>query len=403
MISTALLGFGIVGSGTAEVLTRNQALIESRIGDSFRIRYILDLREFPDSPFAPLIVHDFNTILNDPEISVVAEMMGGSHPAYDFTKALLMAGKSVVTSNKEVVANFGTELLQIARENGVHYLFEASVGGGIPIISPLRKDFSSNRITAISGILNGTTNYILTRMKNEGAAFDDVLRDAQRLGYAERNPVADVEGLDAARKTVILAAMAFGKRLDPNAIHCEGITNVTPEDCAYAESAGYAIKLIGHTSLTDGRVVAMVSPRAVRADNPIYGVNDVFNGILVEADMVGKVMFYGPGAGKLPTASAVAADMIEIMSGRTVDPAEWTDAGTDDIADFDGYVCRSLLTFDVPEEQAAGLRALFGASDWFETLNGKHTFVTEPMSEAETLARIASAGFPLVSRVRVLD
>ena len=402
MIYAALLGFGVVGSGTAEVLTRNQALIERRVGDSVHIKYILDLREFPDSPFADRIVHDFNVILNDPDVSVVAEMMGGSHPAYDFTKALLTAGKSVVTSNKEVVATFGTELLTLAREHGCHYLFEASVGGGIPIISPLRKDLASNRITAISGILNGTTNYILTRMKNEGSAFDDVLRDAQRLGYAERNPAADVEGLDAARKIVILAAMAFGKRLDPNAIHCEGITHITPEDCEAAESLGYAVKLIGYTTKVDGRVLAMVSPRAVPDDSPIFGVNDVFNGILVEADMVGKVMFYGPGAGKLPTASAVAADMIEIMSGRTVGEPVWIDAADDEAADFGGYVCRSLLTFETGDGQRDELLEAFGASH-FACADGRLSLVSAPLSEDETCRRIDACGARLVSRLRVLD
>ena len=223
----ALLGFGVVGSGTAEVLTHNRALIEARVGEPIRIKYILDLRDFPDSPFRNLITHDFQVILNDPEVSVVAEMMGGAHPAYDFTKALLEAGKSVVTSNKQVVATFGTELLALARTHGVSYLFEASVGGGIPVIRPLREDLAQNHIRSVSGILNGTTNYILTEMENKGTPFADVLRDAQEKGYAEKDPTADIEGLDAARKTVILAAMAFGKRIDPDSIHCEGITRVT--------------------------------------------------------------------------------------------------------------------------------------------------------------------------------
>ena len=241
MIHVPHLAFGVVGSGTAEVLTQNKAIIEKKVGQAVNIKYILDLRDFPDSPFADRIVHDFNIIANDPEVSVVAELMGGSHPAYDFTLACLKAGKSVVTSNKEVVANFGTELLAVAKEMGVSYLFEASVGGGIPIIRPLREDLASNNVTAISGILNGTTNYILTRMDTEGASFDEVLKDAQRLGYAEANPAADVEGLDAARKIVILAAMAFGKRLNPNTILCEGITKITTADSELAKEMGYAI------------------------------------------------------------------------------------------------------------------------------------------------------------------
>ena len=291
MIQIAILGFGVVGSGTAEVLTENKSIIEKKVGQPFSIKYILDLRDFPDSPFGHLVTHDFKDILNDPEVSLVAEMMGGSHPAYDFTKACLEAGKSVVTSNKEVVANFGTELLAIAKAHGASYLFEASVGGGIPIIRPMGQDLSSNQITAVSGILNGTTNYILTKMETEGAPFADVLKDAQKKGYAEANPTADIEGLDAARKIVILAAMAFGKRLDPNAIPCEGITRISTEDIELAREMGYAIKLIGHTTRVDGKILAMVSPRLVPADNPQSGLNDVFNGILVDANMVGKVMF----------------------------------------------------------------------------------------------------------------
>ena len=218
MIHVALLGFGTVGSGTAEVLTSNKSMIESYVGDKINIKYILDLREFPDSPFADRIVHDFNIILNDPEVSLVAEMMGGAHPAYDFSKAALEAGKHVVTSNKEVVATFGIELLKLATEHGVRYLFEASVGGGIPVIRPLMNDFNSNSILSIDGILNGTTNYMLTKMKDEGLAFDTVLRDAQQKGYAEKNPDADIKGKDAARKIVILAALAYGKLISPEDI-----------------------------------------------------------------------------------------------------------------------------------------------------------------------------------------
>ena len=295
MVNVAILGFGVVGSGAAEVLTENRAVIEKNLGKAVAVKRILDLREFPDSPFGALITHDFNDILNDPEISIVAEMMGGSHPAYDFTKACLEAGKSGVTSNKEVVARFGAELLEIAAKNGARYLFEASVGGGIPIIRPMVNDLASNKILSVNGILNGTTNYILTKMLDEGAAYDDVLKDAQAKGYAERNPAADVEGLDAARKIVILAALSFGKLLDPNAIHCEGITKIAAEDAAFAKANGYAVKLIGHTELVDGKVLAMVSPRLVPVGNPLAGVSDVFNGILVDANMLGECMFYGKG------------------------------------------------------------------------------------------------------------
>ena len=403
MIHVALLGFGVVGSGTAEVLTQNKSIIERKVGQPVSIKYILDLRDFPDSPFADRIVHDFNIIVNDPEVSVVAEMMGGSHPAYDFTLACLKAGKSVVTSNKEVVANFGTELLTIAKENGVSYLFEASVGGGIPIIRPLREDLSSNNVTAISGILNGTTNYILTRMDNEGASFADVLKDAQRLGYAEANPAADVEGLDAARKIVILAAMAFGKRLNPNEILCEGITSVTAADSELAKEMGYAIKLIGYTTRMNGRILAMVSPRLVSRYNPIHGVNDVNNGILVNADMVGQVMFYGPGAGKLPTASAVAGDLIDVMAhtpAGVISPV-WVDAEPDQIADPETYVCRHLVVLDAPKSAEAEISAHLDLNAPHFT-EGRFSFITEELSEAEVKAKIAEVGYPLITRIRVL-
>ena len=403
MIHVAILGFGVVGSGTAEVLTRNKELIEKKVGQPVNIKYILDLRDFPDSPFGHLVVHNFNTIVNDPDVSVVAEMMGGSHPAYDFTKACLQAGKSVVTSNKEVVANFGTELLALAAANGASYLFEASVGGGIPIIRPMNQDLSSNSIIAVSGILNGTTNYILTKMENEGAPFADVLKDAQKKGYAEANPAADIEGLDAARKIVILAAMAFGRRLDPNTIPCEGITKLTTEDIALARELGYAVKLIGHTTKMDGQILAMVSPRLVPAYNPISGVSDVFNGILVDANMVGQVMFYGPGAGKLPTASAVVADMIDIMehTPANMKAPVWTDATAEDIMDFNGYVCQSLLIFDAPKIAADGLAKAFNAERIGGT-NGRVGIITSPMSEAETAVAVEKAGYPLTARIRLL-
>ena len=403
MIQVAILGFGVVGSGTAEVLTQNKAVIEKKVGQPVSIKYILDLRDFPDSPFADKVVHDFNIIVNDPEISLVAEMMGGSHPAYDFTLACLKAGKSVVTSNKEVVATFGTELLAVAKENGASYLFEASVGGGIPIIRPLREDLASNNVTAISGILNGTTNYILTKMDAEGASFADVLKDAQRLGYAEANPAADVEGLDAARKIVILAAMAFGKRLNPNTILCEGITKITTADSELAKEMGYAIKLIGYTTKVDGKILCMVSPRLVSRFNPIHGVSDVNNGILVTADMVGQVMFYGPGAGKLPTASAVTGDLVDVMAhtpAGIISPV-WVDAAPDEIADPEDYVCRHLVVLDAPLTAEAAIASHFALNAVHHT-EGRFSFITEEMSEACVKAKIAAVGYPPVTRIRVL-
>ena len=404
MIQIAILGFGVVGSGTAEVLTQNKALIEKKVGQPVAIKYILDLRDFPDHPLGHLVTHDFNDILNDPEVSIVAEMMGGSHPAYDFTIQCLRAGKSVVTSNKEVVATFGTELLSVAREMGVSYLFEASVGGGIPIIRPLREDLASNRVISVSGILNGTTNYILTRMNTAGVSFEEALGEAQAKGYAEANPAADVEGTDAARKIVILAAMSYGKRVDPKTILCEGITRITAADTELAASLGYAIKLIGYTARQDGRILCMVSPRLVPVSNPIAGVNDVFNGILVAADMVGEVMFYGPGAGKLPTASAVVGDLVDIMSHTPagVHTPLWEDAAAEDVADPDGHVCSHLVVMDAPASAVHELENVFGSLNSLTVGPGRFAFISEPVSEGEIKCMIARAKYPLVSRIRVL-
>ena len=373
MISIALLGFGCVGSGTAEVLTENKKLIESRLGCEYKIKYILDLRDFPDSPFGDLVVHDFNKILEDDEVSVVAEMMGGSHPAYDFTKACLEAGKSVVTSNKEVVASFGVELCEIAATHGVRYMFEASVGGGIPIIRPMMTDLASNKINSINGILNGTTNYILTAMRDDGKSFADALGEAQRLGYAEANPAADVEGKDAARKTVILGAIASGKLVSPEAISTEGITNITLCDVELAQALGYSIKLIGHAEDRDGKLLAFVSPMAVSESNPLARIDGVFNGILVNANMVGDVMFYGPGAGKLPTASAVVADIVDVIAKRDVPvtPVGWVSAEAEDIAPLDDYVCPRLVIVDGECDNALA------------TLDGKSAYFTAPISETE--------------------
>ena len=401
MVNIALLGFGVVGSGTAEVLTKNKSIIEKKLGCEYHIKYILDLREFPDSPFADRIVHDFNTILNDPEVTVVAEMMGGSYPAYDFTKACLMAGKSVVTSNKEVVSTFGVELCKIANENGVRYLFEASVGGGIPIIRPLMNDLSSNKVNRISGILNGTTNYILTSMRDSGATFEDALKTAQKLGYAEANPSADVDGIDAARKTVILAALASGRLVNPKSIYVEGITKITLEDTKLAESLGFTIKLIGFTEISDDGLIAFVSPRLVPSTNPLCRIDDVFNGVLVDANMVGEVMFYGPGAGKLPTASAVVADIIDIISNMDKDPKsiDWIAATEDDMADFNEYSCRrmficneksNIVTDAIPDCE---VKCVFG----------KYAYVsTDKISEKQAVNLAHDLGDSLVSAYRIL-
>ena len=314
MIDIAIMGHGVVGSGVAEVLIKNADLIEKRAKNGINIKYILDLREFPGLSYSDKFTKDFNVILNDPDVKVVAEVMGGLHPAYEFTKSLLEAGKSVVTSNKELVAEKGSELLKIAEEKNVNYLFEASVGGGIPVLRPIVQCLSANDMFEVQGILNGTTNYIMTQMIAKGVTFEEALADAQRLGYAEKDPTADIEGHDACRKICILAALAFGKHVNPNAIYTEGITKITSADTAYADYAGAVIKLIGRAKKDeDGKCFVTVYPAMVSRKHVLANVDDVFNAVLVRGDAVGDVMFYGRGAGKLPTASAVVADIVDCV------------------------------------------------------------------------------------------
>lgn len=313
----AIMGFGVVGSGVGEVVTKNQEILVKKCGEPVEIAHILDLRDFPDSEF-DCFTKDFNDILNDPQVGIVVETMGGVNPAYDFTKKLLLAGKQVVTSNKELVATHGTELLQIARERNINYLFEASVGGGIPIIRPMYSCLTAGEATDVFGILNGTTNYILTQMFGCGESFEKALKAAQQKGYAEADPTADVAGFDTCRKIAILSALAFGKALDYKQISTEGITKITAEDVAFAEHFGYSIKLIGHSCKADDGIYAGVFPAFVPKNNPLAGINDVFNGIIVKGEDLGDVMFYGRGAGKLPTANAVVADVVDAIKHKNV-------------------------------------------------------------------------------------
>lgn len=400
MKKIAILGFGVVGSGVAEVLTENKPSIEEKLGEKIEIKYILDLRDFPDSPFADKIVHDFNIILNDPEICLVAEMMGGSHPAYDFSKACILAGKNVVTSNKEVVARYGTELLSLAAKNSVRYMFEASVGGGIPIIRPMLNDLVSNKITSVDGILNGTTNYILTQMSEFGTDFTTALKDAQAKGYAEANPSADVDGLDAARKIVILAALAFGKCISPNDILTEGITKITTEDFEIAKSLGYTIKLIGHAEKIGDKTLAMVSPRFVPLSNPLAHITDVYNGILIGANMLDKVLFYGKGAGKLPTASAVVADIMDIIEhidSNQLATIKWDDAAADDIASFDDYGC-SFCVISSNADQAAKSDKIASV----KSVGAKSVLITKQISRKELDALLSSLSLEDARIYRIL-
>lgn len=325
MIQVAVMGFGTIGSGVAEVIDINREGILKATGRELHVKYILDLRNFPGNKYEDRIVHDFEKIVSDPEVRIVVETMGGVHPAYDFTKACLEAGKHVVTSNKAVVEDCGTELLEIARKHHVNYLFEASVGGGIPLIRPLTESLRGEKILEIQGILNGTTNYILSKMNREGQTFEEALRTAQELGYAEKNPEADVMGHDTCRKIVILSMLATGKEAKYRDVHCEGITGITPTDFAYAKKLGMAVKLVGTSRMDGSRAGIFVCPMLVSADSPLYAVNDVYNAVMVNGRTLGKVMFYGSGAGKLPTANAVVSDVVEILGHLEENmPFGWT-------------------------------------------------------------------------------
>ena len=310
MVNIAVLGYGTVGSGVVEVINTNGKQINQRIGDELNIKYVLDLRDFPGDPVQEVITHDFEDIIQDDEVEIVVEVMGGIEPAYTFVKRSLLAGKSVATSNKALVAKHGAELLSIAKEKNINFLFEASVGGGIPIIRPLNSSMTADEIEEITGILNGTTNYMLTKMFYEGADYDDVLKEAQANGFAERNPEADVEGYDACRKIAILSSLISGRQVDFEDIYTEGITKITAEDMKYAKAMGMTIKLLASSKREDQRMYALVAPFLLKPEHPLYSVNGVFNAIFVHGNVLGDAMFYGSGAGKLPTASAVVADVV---------------------------------------------------------------------------------------------
>lgn len=312
MKNVAILGFGTVGSGVYEMLCQNAEKIEKALGFPLKVKYILDIRDFSDREDADIFTKDFNVILEDPEVDIVAEVIGGINPAYDFTKAALQKGKSVVTSNKELVAKKGCELLALAKEKNINYLFEASVGGGIPLINPIHNCLAANKIEEIGGILNGTTNYILTEMFEKGRTFDEALKNAQELGYAERNPEADVEGIDACRKISILMSLITEKFCDSEKIYTEGITNIDEKDVAYAEALDSSIKLVAYGKNTEDGIFAAVRPAMVKNENPLSSVRSVFNAAYVKGNAVGKVMFYGRGAGKMPTASAVVSDILDV-------------------------------------------------------------------------------------------
>lgn len=412
MIQFAVLGYGTVGSGVVEVFSRNRESLEKKAGVPLGLKYILDVREFPDSPYKDLFVKDFDTILNDASVGVVAEVIGGVEPALTFTKACLERGKSVVTSNKELVAQHGAELLAIARANNVNYLFEASVGGGIPIIRPLHSCLAANRIEEVIGILNGTTNFILTKMFREGMSFESALALAQRLGYAERDPAADVEGHDACRKICILASLAFGEHVYPHDVSAEGITKITSEDVAYAASCGCVIKLIGAARRGEGgkRMTAYVAPAFINRETQLGTIDDVFNGILVRGDATGDVVFYGKGAGKLPTASAVVSDMIACAKADGSSASmSWKPSQGGNVAPQGDHVtamylrCRAFETNAL--EEAVKIFGKVKALSRPDKPTNEAAFITPALTEREiddVCGKLAAAGVDILGKIRVL-
>lgn len=382
MIKVAVFGFGTVGSGVAEVLDINRDDILKRTGLDIEVKYILDLRDFPESKYASKIVHDVDVIINDPEVDICCEVMGGKTAAYEFTKKALKAGKSVCSSNKELVEAYGPELISLAKENNCSYLFEASVGGGIPIIRNICQCLVADKLESVTGILNGTTNYMLTKMDREGADYDAVLKEAQDMGYAERNPSADVDGLDAGRKIAILSSLISGKNVPFEKLHVEGITKITSIDFAYARKLKMGIKLLGRCKMMDDKVFAMVSPCMLKNKHPLYMVNDVFNGILVRGNMLGDAMFYGAGAGKLPTASAVCADVVKAAAklGSHI-PCNWSNEEAELVSIMD---MTSKFFVRVSAHNKSEAIALFGDVEFIrlETHPEEVAFITDEMTEA---------------------
>lgn len=401
MIKVAILGFGTVGSGVVEVMTKNADKIARNAANEIQLKYILDVRDFPGNPYAPLLVKDFSVIENDPEVQVVVETIGGTGVAYDFTKRCLLAGKNVVTSNKELVASHGCELLSIARRQNLNYLFEASVGGGIPIIRPISQCLAANEIYEVYGILNGTTNYILTQMIKIGLPFETALRQAQEMGYAEQDPTADIEGHDACRKICILASLSFGRHIYPDQVPTQGIRDLDLIDVEYAKSMGCKIKLLGRAvHLPDGKAACYVAPHLVEAGSLLWNVEDVFNGIMVRGNAIGDVMFYGAGAGKLPTASAVVADVIDCakhLSARKY--LDWEEGGAQSSADPAQLVSRWYAR--VPKSVDAA--ALFGDVKCLSTENARPDetafITTQGVSGTEISEKLKAANAKAAFRI----
>lgn len=394
MVNIAVLGYGTVGSGVVEVINTNHESINKRAGQEINIKYVLDLRDFPGDPVQEVLVHDYEIIANDPEVDIVVEVMGGIEPAYTFVKRALESGKSVCTSNKALVAKHGPELMEIAKEKNINFLFEASCGGGIPIIRALNGSLTADEVDEITGILNGTTNYMMYKMATEGSDFDMVLKEAQQKGYAEADPTADVEGYDACRKIAILSSLAYGKFLNYEDVYTEGITKITPEDMVYAEELGMTIKLLGTSrKLGEDTFTALVAPFMVGQKSPLYSVNDVFNAVFVHGNMLGDAMFYGSGAGKLPTASAVVADVVaEAKNPHTDIMNFWTEEKLE-LEKHTEIARRFLVRVEGKQtELESRIQKDFGRVQYvnLEELPGEFGFVTPVMTEGAYMEKAES-------------
>lgn len=403
MVNIAVLGYGTVGSGVVEVINTNHESINKRAGQEINIKYVLDLRDFPGDPVQEVLVHDYEIIANDPEVDIVVEVMGGIEPAYTFVKRALESGKSVCTSNKALVAKHGPELMEIAKEKNINFLFEASCGGGIPIIRALNGSLTADEVDEITGILNGTTNYMMYKMATEGSDFDVVLKEAQQKGYAEADPTADVEGYDACRKIAILSSLAYGKFLNYEDVYTEGITKITPEDMVYAEELGMTIKLLGTSrKLGEDTFTALVAPFLVGQKSPLYSVNDVFNAVFVHGNMLGDAMFYGSGAGKLPTASAVVGDVVDCAKHLHENVMTSWNSEKLDLMDIKEVVHPFLVRVKGKKaEMADAVKAVFGEVKTISVpdVEGEFAIITGPLSEAEYEAKAAKLP-EIISRIR---
>ncbi len=405
MVKIAILGFGTVGSGVYEVVAKNNRGISKRSGQEIRVKYILDLRDFPGHPLEERFTKDYDKILSDDEVEIIVETMGGLNPAYEYTKRALLAGKHVVTSNKELVATYGAELLNIAKTQNVNYMFEASVGGGIPIIRPLHHCLAGNEINEIVGILNGTTNYILTQMINEGVSFEDALSDAQAKGYAERNPDADVLGFDACRKIAILASLACHKNVDYKLIETEGITEIKLKDVNYVAKFDSVIKLLGVFKIEeDGKVYVRVSPAIISNDHPLANVTGVFNGILVKGNAIGDVVFYGQGAGKLPTASAVVGDIIDITRNlNRNNDLTWDVVEESFVGNYLDMENAYYVRLKTGQDFKAEISALFGDCEYIDSDEGELVFITPVQRDGDLIGKLNSLSCEVCAKIRLLE